>query len=206
MTPGFHISWRGMSALLAALTVVVSGCVFYSANHSFLGTVNVADLRNYGGTTIQDMAGFELWRIFTAQLIHAKPLHMLWNAIGILLLGGLVEEKTGGWWVFLLWLVAGGLATIVSPIFIEAPWNVGTGASQATFAFAGCASVLAFARVVDRATAWFLICLVVLPGVGLDLASDGYLKPGHVVGFLLGILGGGLYVKLSQDPRPSAMS
>ncbi|MBZ9675518.1 rhomboid family intramembrane serine protease [Mesorhizobium sp. ES1-1] len=206
MKSGFHISWRGMSAFLAALTIVVSSYVFYSANHSLLGAVNVAALRDYGGTTIQDMAGFEVWRIFTAQLIHAKPLHMLWNAIGILLLGGRVERETGGRWVFLLWLVAGGLATIVSPIFIEAPWNVGTGASQATFAFAGFASVLAFARAVDRAAAAFLICLVVLPGVGLDLISDGYLKPGHIAGFLLGILGGGLYVKLSRDPRPSTMS
>jgi rhomboid protease GluP len=150
-------------------------------------------LRDYGGTTFEDIGNFELWRIITAQFIHAKQAHMLLNACSLFLIGNLVESRIGAWRTFSIWLFAGGIATLISPILIETPWNVGTGASQANFAFAGCAAVLVLSGALKRKLAWALIALVVLPGLALDLIYGGYPKPGHVSGFVLGMILGGIY-------------
>lgn len=182
-----------VSITLTVLTVVVSLGVSYFANGRIFSTVKMPTLRTYGGTTFDDMRHLEIWRLITAQFIHAKQAHMLFNALCLFLLGSLVESRVGGWRTFLVWLIAGGIATVISPILIESPWNVGTGASQATFAFAGCATVLTLSGALKRKRAWALISLVVLPGVMLDLIYGGYPKPGHVTGFVLGMIFGKLY-------------
>ncbi|WP_051261256.1 rhomboid family intramembrane serine protease [Desulfovibrio inopinatus] len=183
-----------VSLALTTLTIVVSLFVSYSANHQFFSSVKMPVLRNYGGITFEDIQNLEIWRFATAQLIHANQAHMLLNALYMLLLGSLVESKLGGLRTFLIWLIAGGVATAISPIWVEAPWNVGTGASQATFVFAGCATVLALFGVLKRKLAWTLIALVLLSGLALDLIYGGYPKPGHVVGFVLGLVFGGFYL------------
>ncbi len=180
------LGWFSVSTLLALMTVVVSLVVAYLANESALAPVSMIDLRRYGGTTFEDLAHLELWRIITAQLIHAKMPHMLLNALGLLLLGKVIEQAIGSLKVFLVWLLGGGMATVISPVFIDAPWNVGTGASQATFAFAGCAAVLAVRGTIKPTVSWSLIAAVLVPGFTLDLVSGGYPKPGHVAGLLIG--------------------
>lgn len=117
---------------------------------------------------------------------------MLLNALCLFLIGSLVESKVGGLMTFCIWLFAGGIATLISPILTEVPWNVGTGASQATFAFAGCAAVLALFGPLNHKFVWILIAFVIIPGLVLDLISSGYPKPGHVVGFVLGAIFGGV--------------
>lgn len=186
--------WISVSAALTVATIVVSLSVSYSANHQLFSTVKMPVLRSYGGTTFEDLRNMEVWRLVTAQLIHAKQAHMLLNALCMFLLGSLVESKLGGLRTFSIWLIAGGIGTAISPIFTEAPWNVGTGASQATFAFAGCATALTIFGVMKRWSAWVLIALVIVPGVTLDLIYGGYPKPGHAVGFALGFILGGVYL------------
>jgi membrane associated rhomboid family serine protease len=175
-----------ISTALAALTVITSLTVAHLTTGNPMGTVKVTLLRSYGGTAFDDLANFELWRLATAQLVHAKQAHMLLNAALLLLLGNLVEARTGGLRAFSVWLLAGGIGTAISPVLIEAPWNIGTGASQATFAFAGCAAVLALSGTIRGKSAWALISLTLLTGFGLDMIYAGYPKPGHVTGFLLG--------------------
>ena len=184
---------------MTALTIATSLIVSYSASNQFFGTVKMPTLRNYGGTTFEDLQNLELWRVATAQLIHAKQAHMLLNALCLLLLGGLVESKLGGLRTFSIWLIAGGVATALSPIFIEAPWDVGTGASQATFAFAGCATALAIFGFMKQTPAWILIVLVAAPGLTLDIIYSGYPKLGHVAGFALGFSFGIIYSRCSRQ-------
>lgn len=194
MGGSFRLGWLNVSTVLAVLTITISLSVSYSANHQLFSTVKIPVLRAYGGTTFFDVKNLELWRVITAQLIHAKQAHMLLNALCLYLLGSLVESRIGGLRTFLIWLIAGGVATIISPILTEAPWNVGTGASQATFAFAGCATLLALCGVLKGKLAWTLIAFVILPGLTLDLIYGGYPKPGHVAGFVLGMVFGLLYL------------
>jgi rhomboid protease GluP len=126
------------------------------------------EVRAYGGTTFDDIMNFELWRLFSSQMVHVKMPHMLYNALCLLLVGSVVERRIGSIRTVLIWLLAGGSATVVSPILIEAPWNVATGASQATFAFSGCALVFVFASSCERLWVACLIALVLVPGVALD--------------------------------------
>nr|WP_321482747.1 rhomboid family intramembrane serine protease [uncultured Cohaesibacter sp.] len=186
-------SIKSVSAILAMTTIVASVLVAYDANGSLFSTVKVAALRDYGGTTFADIKNLELWRLITAQLVHVKQGHMLYNAVCLLLVGSLVESKIGPARAFVIWLVAGGLATYVSPIGIEAPWNVGTGASQAVFALAAVALVLICHREVNRMLGGILVALALIPGLALDLMTAGYPKPGHAVALCLGSLLGLLF-------------
>lgn len=192
------------SAIIAAATVCVPFGVAYAVTGSLFATVPVADLRQYGGTTLDDIRSFELWRLATAQLLHAKMPHMLFNALCLLLLGSLLERAVGPVRTFLVWLIAGGIATAVSPVFIAPPWNVGTGASQAVFALAGCVLVLAPARGVERRRAFVYATVALGIGTALDLAFAGYPKPGHVTGLVLGVLFGVLYRTTDRREREAA--
>ncbi len=109
---GLHPRWLSAAAGLALLTVAVSFTVAYLVNGSLLKTVNVVDLRTYGGTTFEDLRNLELWRLALAQTLHAKPPHMLFNALCLFLLGSLLEHAIGAVRLLLIWLIAGGAATL----------------------------------------------------------------------------------------------
>ncbi|MGX5843623.1 rhomboid family intramembrane serine protease [Mesorhizobium sp. ArgA1] len=185
-----------VAATLALITAVVSVLVTYKVSGSWFGVVSVVSLREYGGTTFEDVGNFELWRLASAQLIHVKLLHMLLNVICLVLIASQVERRVGGITTLLIWLLAGGLATLLSTIGIEERWNVGSGASQANFAFAGCAIVFAFSSSTRRVLTASLIALVVVPGIALDLFHAGYPKPGHASGFLFGAAFGLVFRRL----------
>ncbi|PRX08366.1 UNVERIFIED_ORG: membrane associated rhomboid family serine protease [Martelella mediterranea] len=190
-----------MSTLLAVLTVVVSLTVGFLVNGSPFATVPVTALQRYGGITLSAIGAFEFWRIAAAQLLHAKMLHMLFNAICIFFLGNLLESRIGGFRLFLVWLVAGCLATLLSPVLLPPPWNVGTGASQAVFAMAGCAGVFVLTEGRQRLLLAGALMLAVLPGLMLDMISAGYPKIGHLSGFLFGAIFGFSFKAL--DGRPN---
>jgi membrane associated rhomboid family serine protease len=188
------------------MTIIVSLTVAYRVNGSFLGSVRIVDLRSYGGTTFEDLRNLELWRIPLAQMLHVKMPHMLFNALCLFLLGSLLENAIGRLRLILLWGVAGGVATAISPALVEAPWNIGTGASQAVFAFAGCAVVLAVAHAINRKWTVGLVAFSVVPGLLLDVLSAAYSKPGHVVGFILGAAFGIVFLKLQLPPGKLAVN
>ncbi|WCM27393.1 rhomboid family intramembrane serine protease [Sphingomonas sp. QA11] len=198
-TPSARI--LGVSLLLAAATVATSMGVAFAAKGSVLATVSVDELHRYGGLAIADMSRFEVWRLASAQLVHAKMGHMLLNVITLFIVGREVERVVGGTWVLIVWLVGGGLATLISPVLVEAPWDIGTGASQATFAFAGCAAVLVLGHAIRPLRGWVLVAFTLIPGLVLDFMSGGYPKPGHVAGMLLGALFGVLSLSLSRRAR-----
>ena len=196
-----RFKWFNAACFLALATVSVSFGVAYLLKGSFFEPILVSDLRSFGGTTFEDIRNLELWRLASAQLVHAKIPHMLFNALFLFLLGSLLEQTIGSLRLIFLWLVAGGLATLISPVLIAAPWNVGTGASQAVFAFAGCAVVFAISGVVDRRQAFALAALYSATGLALDLAFAGYPKPGHVSGFIFGCAFGAIFLRLRPDAR-----
>ncbi len=199
MTLGDHAqSFRlpMMSLFLAAATAAGSLWVAVMAGGSPLATVGVDELHGYGGVAINDLLRLEVWRLVSAQLIHAKIGHMALNVVTLLLVGGTLERAIGAARLLIVWLLGGGLATLISPILVEAPWNIGTGASQATFAFAGCLAVLILARALKPAWAWFTVAMTLIPGLALDFVFGGYPKPGHVAGLLLGVLFGLLFLSM----------
>lgn len=190
--------WLSLSTGLALLTAAVSFSVAYAVTGSAFGTVPTPVLRTYGGVTTDDLARLEVWRLVTAQLVHAKQAHMMLNAITLLLLGNLLERRVGRTATLLQWVIAGGIATAISPLSVAWPFNVGTGASQANFAFAGSALVLTLTGQLRRSLAWPVIVLALLPGLTLDLWHVGYPKLGHVAGLSVGVAGGVLLTRLEK--------
>ena len=187
------LSRHWMAMTLATLTVVTSFTVNALIKGSPFANVTMVDLQDYGGTTFEDLGNFELWRIPVSQLIHANPLHTFYNALIIVFLGAALEDRIGSWRLLAIWLIAGGIGTVISPILSEAPWNVGTGASQATFAFAGCASLFALLSPINRIKLIVPVAITIAPGLALDFILAGYPKPGHVTGFVIGAAFGWLY-------------
>ena len=173
--------------LLCAATVALSVHAAIDINGTWLGRVRIVELENYG-VRLSHVRDLELWRLVTSQLVHVKQLHMLSNVFCLLWVGAAVERRVGFLGLLVLWLIGGSLATLFSTLFVPAPWNLGTGASQAIMAISGAGIWLAWAGV-DRSR--FLIASVAF-AIGLafliDIVHVYYPKPGHVAGVVLGLL------------------
>jgi rhomboid protease GluP len=85
----------------------------------------------------------EWWRVLTATLLHADPMHLLFNGVGLLLGGAVLESLLGRAWlgaIFVVGAVGGSLASIA----INAPNVVSVGASGAIMALLAAALVASY--------------------------------------------------------------
>lgn len=88
--------------------------------------------------------------------------------------------------LFLLWLLAGSAAILVSVYYATPPYETGTGASQATTALFA-ASLLVIFRLLPYGRYFPLVTtLIGLSIFGLDLLHSGLPKPGHIAAFAAG--------------------
>ena len=154
---------------------------------SWLGKVRIVQLEPWG-LRFEHLRDHELWRLVTAQLVHVKQGHLPLSLLSMAWLGSAVERHLGFVRLLMLWLVGGSLATLVGPVLILPPWNLGTGASQAIMAFAGAGLWLAQMGI-DRSKRLLLpIGFTIASTFALDLVFAHYPKPGHVAGLGLGYL------------------
>jgi len=164
---------------------------FYVADQitgSIFGKSRIIHLANHGGLTIEGIKNFEIWRLFTSQLIHVHQKHMIYNVLSILFLGIIVERNIGTKYTFVIWLFAGALGTLFSTQFGSAPWNIGTGASQAAFGLAGFLVVLSFKRTENFYLILVALAFALIPSLYLDFKTVGYPKPGHTLSFVIGFI------------------
>ena len=178
---------------LSMVTLVSSLVVAYLATGSFLGSVTMVQLKSYGGVNLSDLADWQLWKLFTAQLVHSKQYHMFYNLLALLALGYAMEKYIGSLKFLLIWFVTGALGTIYSTLFVQAPWNTGTGGSQAILGLAGFGVVLTALKTKDPALLYALV-FSLIPAFSLDLIFAHYPKPGHVLSLVLGMLLGVVYL------------
>ena len=161
--------------------------VAYSLTGSIFGNIPMTRLGELGGVTVADLYRLEFWRLFTAQVIHSKQIHMLYNTLSLVLLGFGLEKRIGWLTFFLVWLIAGAAGTVYSSLFVEAPWNAGTGGSQAILGLVGFSFVLLIKL---KASPFFIAVLwfAFAPAMVLDLLFAHYPKPGHVLSLTVGML------------------
>lgn len=180
--------------LIVVLTFITSITIAMKVQGLPWNTVPIIQLRYYGGIDHIQIANWELWRFFTAQLVHTKQGHMLFNVITLFLLGLAFERATSPLRFALLWLVSGSAGIYASIYFVAPPYDVGTGASQAVLGIAG-GVIVTFMRGY-KCPKWLKATLIVTIGVSLalDLIFAHYPKPGHVVGFIAGVILGFLLV------------
>lgn len=179
-----------ITIILVISTIVTSLVVNYFISGTFFGKVKVPDLEPFGGYTLEHIADFELWRLFVSQLIHVKQAHMLYNALSLLALGCLLERRIGSLSFILIWLLAGAAGTFVSTFTVPAPWNLGTGGSQAILALAAAGVVMYISGRLKSKLLFMVLVFTILPAFILDLiyAENHLPKLGHIVSFSLGLV------------------
>jgi membrane associated rhomboid family serine protease len=162
--------------------------VAYEVNGSVLSKVRILDLKTYGGVTFQQLRELEFWRLVSSQLVHVKPIHMLFNVISLFFIGFLLEKKIGGKKLLLLFFVSGIIGTLASVLNVPPPFDVGTGASQAVLGLTGC-GVLLMVKGLDKSI-WLKLAIVfcIVPAMALDIIYSGYPKLGHIIGFTVGLI------------------
>jgi membrane associated rhomboid family serine protease len=166
----------------------VSLYVAYQITGTFFGKSRLIHLADYGGLTIEGIKNVEFWRLFTSQLIHVHQKHMIYNVLSILLLGIILERKIGSKYTFAIWFFAGASGTLFSTQFGSPPWNIGTGASQAAFGFAGALVVLALKKSNNFYLILAALAFALIPALFLDFKSVGYPKPGHTLSIAIGFI------------------
>jgi rhomboid protease GluP len=178
---------------LGFATAVCSLLVAYLVTGTVFGKVTMIQLKSYGGINVSSLMDWEIWRLFTSQLVHAKQYHMFYNVLSLLVLGCVIERRVG-WRIFLMvWFIAGASGTLYSTLFVQAPWDTGTGGSQAVLGIAGFGIILTI--ITHRSHYLFYSLLFALiPAFSLDLIFSHYPKPGHVLGLVVGMLMGVVYV------------
>lgn len=190
------------TALLATLNivawflVVIANAVSHGSHgvagipKALIHHVDSTALLNAGAIDGATLGSGGWWRLVTSQFLHVEPAHMLFNMVGLVLLGTVLERLFGHWRFAMIYLAAGTAGQLASVLF--APTLVSSGASQAVIGLASAYGTTLLLRphlqggrrIVPMVSvlAWTLV------QVGLDLASAGAIKPGHLVGFLAGFV------------------
>lgn len=187
-----RIPW--CTLLLCAATLTLSIHTAIEITGTWLGKVKIVQLENYGlrFSYLQDL---ELWRLITAQLVHVKQPHMVGDVFCLALVGTAVERNLGSIRLFVLWLVGGSIAMLISTLSVPYPWNLGTGSSQAIMAIAGAGLWLALTGVDRSKFMRWAVGFSIALAFTIDVVHVYYPKPGHVSGLLLGLLIASLYRK-----------
>lgn len=181
------------------LMLCISSFVAYEVHGSILSKVRILELREYGGVTFEQLRQLEFWRLFSSQFVHVKPIHMLFNGISLFCTGYFVEKQFGGKSLMVLFFVSGIMGTLASIIFVPAPYDVGTGASQAILGLTACG--LFMIKTGLNQSVWLKIALVfcIAPAMILDIIYSGFPKLGHITGFVIG-----LSISLHYLPKTTA--
>jgi membrane associated rhomboid family serine protease len=154
--------------LLCVATAATSACTAIDISGSWLGRVRIVQLEDVG-LRLEYLREFELWRLVTAQLVHVKQPHMVSDVFCLGLVGWAVERHVGAVRLLVLWLVGGAIATLVSTQTGPAPWNLGTGASQAVMAIAGAGLWLAWSGVDRSRSLWQPVAFAIALAMMIDL-------------------------------------
>ena len=182
------------TVLLSTITLLFSFYVAYDITGSFFARVRVTDLEEYG-VRFEYLLDGQLWRLFTSQIIHVKQFHMLFNVVSLFVLGLYIERYVGLLKMSLLWFVSGSAGTVVSTFFGKEPWNLGTGASQAIMGVAALAALIIYTHIDVSKGLKYAVAFALIPALLLDLIYAGYPKPGHLLGFLVGLGIGLIYIR-----------
>lgn len=99
-------------------------------------TGDAEKLYAFGGNTASAVQAGEWWRLLSATFLHADAMHLIFNMIGLYVVGTLVERIFGRS-SFLLIYLSCGLAGSVASLYFGAQTTVSVGASGAVFGIAG---------------------------------------------------------------------
>lgn len=167
----------GIAALILMGWVIVAMML----GQSIFATQKSLLLPQFGAVTGDLWTTHEWWRLLVSQFLHVHFLHMLFNAMCIVVIGNAIE-KLYGWRIFLAIYLAGGIAGQIASVWYY-PTLVTDGASQALMALCGAALVLRTSHRVMLFTG-----VIIAIQAALDLYVTSGIKAGHGYGFVAGVL------------------
>ncbi len=126
--------------------------------------------------------------VFGHALLHAGWMHVLFNSVGLLCLGHVVQAQTGTR-AFLMICALSAIGGALGFLLLSSGREIMVGASGVVFGLFGI--VLRWRA--DRAPVWKMLLLLALLGFPAAMISDGPVAwQGHLGGFSAGWIAGGL--------------
>lgn len=186
-----------LGVLLAAFAVqVLYSIIRYDSWTTFTGA-NIYALVDLGAKVNEYIAAGEVWRLFTATLLHDGILHLFFNLYALFALGPMLEGYLGPARFTIIYVLGGLFGSLLSYAFSP---SISVGASGAIFGIIGATTVYFFRYrhnfgAQGRAILQNMIVVIVINLVfGL---SAGYIDNwGHIGGLL-----GGALVAVGLMPR-----
>jgi membrane associated rhomboid family serine protease len=154
----------------------------------------------------QAVANGEYWRLWSVTVLHADPLHLIFNMYALYLAGTIVERWYGSLRFLAFYLACAAAGSVAS--FVFGPANFGVGASGAVFGLFGV--LLAAGRIhhpIDRQSRGIVsqLMFLVVINIVLGFASGGSIdNAAHLGGLAAGLWLGAL-VPPTRVPTMSAM-
>lgn len=192
--------WPPAACAIISLNLVVWFAVSRVYHLSPFAPQNSALLLRAGAVNWRLLLGDgEWWRIITSQFLHVHFPHLLFNMLAVLLLGYILERDFGAWRFILLYFVSGIVGQLMG--VLAAPDLVSSGASQAAMGLAGgVATGLLLDRRRRQMPKVVILLAIVAIQFGLDIMAAGYVKAGHIGGFMAGVVTGYvLYLLKARD-------
>lgn len=193
-----NLRWPFATCAIISLNFITWFAVALAYHLSPFTAQTSALLLRAGAVNAQLLSEGEWWRIITSQFLHVHFPHLLFNMLALLLLGGMLERDFGWRRLVALYLLSGVIGQLIG--VVANPALVSSGASQATMGLAGGVAAGFVRQQYASASRLIILLAVVAVQFGLDLAAAGYIKAGHLGGFLAGAL----IAYVSNRPKASA--
>ena len=174
------------------LILVITNIIFFIA-------IDLNPNRYYENLLIQNNSAIlnngEWWRLFSAMWLHANPLHIADNMIGLLIFGITLESFAKKWQYLVIYLVSGLLGNVAS-LFLLGPGISSLGASGAIFGVLAAAYIICPFNKRGLAVAFFFVVYYILASMapGVDTWA-------HLFGAVGGIIFGFIFTPKNQGTR-----
>jgi len=182
--------------------LLLLACSVVFAAQAMRGEIGSSEALIAWGGNVRGAHGLEAaWRLLAATFLHGGALHLLLNAISLLIFGSAAEAIFAGGSIAVIWAIGGSLASEASLLWRESrglAGSVSVGASGAIFALAGAVIAAAFrlrgklAPGRARALAGASLFLVVQSLSG-SIVEHGTDNAAHGAGLLSGLLIGSVF-------------
>ncbi len=126
--------------LLMFFIQVVYGIVRYDSWTTFMGS-DIRALVDLGAKVNPYIAQGEVWRLFTATLLHDGIIHLMFNLYALFALGPMLEAYIGPRRFLIIYLLGGLFGSLLSYAFSQ---SISVGASGAIFGIIGATTVYFF--------------------------------------------------------------
>ena len=166
------------------------------------GSEDTQVLLDFGAMFGPLIANGEYWRLFTAMFLHVGLMHLLFNGLGLLIFGRVVERIYGHVQFAIIYVLAGLAGSVAS--YLLNSIAVGAGASGAIFGVLGALAAFFVARrnVLGKTGRQNLTGILIIAAINLffGFATAGIDNWAHMGGFVAGFALG-----LAFAPKYQAM-